>query len=231
MRGSVTVPGDKSISHRVLMLAALAEGTSYVEGFLPAGDCLATLACMRDLGVCIEPACPDGETTLRIEGRGLHGLLPPQRPLNCSRSGTTMRLLAGILAGQAFDSVLTGESQLLRRPMRRITDPLRKMGAAISDTDGHGPLSIRGQGPLCGLTHVLPVASAQVKSAVLLAGLYADGPTEVHLPGPARDHTERMLVALLAPRHVGQALLTYDRVSARLDPTAISHIRPLSCMI
>lgn len=142
-----------------------------------------------------------------------------------------MRLLAGILAGQAFDSVLTGESQLLRRPMRRITDPLRKMGAAVLDTDGHGPLEIRGQGTLRGLVHVLTVASAQVKSALLLAGLYADGPVEVHLPGPARDHTERMLAAQVEPRHAGQAFLTYDGESARLDPSAISRLRPLSCSI
>ncbi len=231
LQGSVIVPGDKSISHRALMLAALAEGTSRVEGILPSGDCLATLACMRDLGVSIEQESDDVETTLLIQGQGLHGLVPPEGPLNCSRSGTTMRLLSGILVGQAFDSVLTGEPQLLRRPMRRITDPLRQMGAAVSDTDGHGPLRIQGQVTLHGLRHVLPIASAQVKSALLLAGLYADSPTEVLLPGPARDHTERMLLAQAEVFQSGPAFLTYDGVAARLDPSAFGHLRPLSCSV
>jgi len=192
LHGHIRVPGDKSISHRALLLGALADGASRVSGFLPSGDCLATLACIRALGVHVET---HDATTLMVHGRGLRGLQAPAAPLNCVRSGTTMRLLAGILAGQSFECALTGEPQLLRRPMRRITDPLRRMGAAIEATDGHAPLTIRGR-QLRGYDHALPVASAQVKSALLLAGLYADGPTIVRQPGPARDHTERMLAAM-----------------------------------
>jgi 3-phosphoshikimate 1-carboxyvinyltransferase len=200
LHGRVRVPGDKSISHRALLLGALAEGTNQVSGFLPCGDCLATLACLRALGVEIET---HNHTSLTIHGRGLRGLQAPTRgensraatPLNCARSGTTMRLLAGILTGQPFASTLNGDEQLLRRPMRRIVEPLRRMGAEIEDTDGHAPLTIRGR-RLRGCDHTLPIASAQVKSALLLAGLYADGPTTVRQPGPARDHTERMLAAM-----------------------------------
>jgi 3-phosphoshikimate 1-carboxyvinyltransferase len=199
LRGCARVPGDKSISHRALMFAALADGDSRIEGFLPSGDCLATLDCLRALGVEITPL-PYRErgnhaTTLTVHGHGLHGLQRPAAPLNCVRSGTTMRLLAGILAGQAFESILTGDPQLLRRPMRRVTEPLRRMGAEIEDADGYAPLVVRGR-PLHGYGHTLTVASAQVKSALLLAGLYAEGSTVVHQPGPARDHTERMLVAM-----------------------------------
>jgi len=188
----VRVPGDKSISHRALLLGALAYGSSQIRGFLPCGDCLATLACLRALGVEVETHDP---TTLTIHGRGLYGLRPPAVPLNCARSGTTMRLLAGILAGQPFESTLTGAPQLLRRPMRRITEPLRRMGAEIEDTGGHAPLAVCGR-RLRGCDHTLTIASAQVKSALLLAGLYAGGPTTIHQPGPARDHTERMLTAM-----------------------------------
>jgi len=193
MCGRVRVPGDKSISHRALLLGALAEGISQIRGFLPCGDCLATLACLRALGVEVTPipgpSPYQGEgslTTLVIHGRGLHGLRAPAAPLNCVRSGTTMRLLAGILAGQTFESTLGGESQLLRRPMRRVVEPLRRMGAEIEETGGHAPLTIRGR-RLHGCDHTLTIASAQVKSALLLAGLYADGPTTIHQPGPARD--------------------------------------------
>jgi 3-phosphoshikimate 1-carboxyvinyltransferase len=192
LRGHVPVPGDKSISHRALLLGALADGVSQISGFLSCDDCLATLTCLRGLGIEIETRSP---TTLTIHGRGLHGLRAPTAPLNCGRSGTTMRLLAGILVGQSFASTLTGDEQLLRRPMRRIAEPLHRMGAEIETTDGHAPLTIRGRW-LQGSDHTLPVASAQVKSALLLAGLYADGPTTVHQPGPARDHTERMLAAM-----------------------------------
>jgi 3-phosphoshikimate 1-carboxyvinyltransferase len=141
------------------------------------------------------PVIQHDQMTLTVGGSGLQSLRAPDDPLDCVRSGTTMRLLAGILAGQPFTSVLTGDPQLLRRPMRRISEPLRAMGARIQDTDGHGPLVISGQ-PLVSQNHDLQVASAQVKSALLLAGLYAQGPTVVHQPGPARDHTERMLVAM-----------------------------------
>jgi 3-phosphoshikimate 1-carboxyvinyltransferase len=192
LRGHIHVPGDKSISHRALLLGALAEGASHVSGFLRSGDCLATLACLRALGVEVEI---HGATTLTVGGRGLRGLRAPIVPLSCARSGTTMRLLAGILAGQSFGCTLTGDPQLLRRPMRRVVEPLRRMGAEIESAEGHAPLAIRGR-RLRGCDHALPVASAQVKSALLLAGLYADGPTTVRQPGPARDHTERMLAAM-----------------------------------
>jgi len=192
LRGHIRVPGDKSISHRALLLGAIADGKSQVRNLLPAADCLATLRCLRALGVDIEEPDP---TTLIVHGRGLRGLRSPDGPLNCERSGTTMRLLSGILAGQPFPATLTGSPQLLRRPMSRVVTPLRQMGARIADTDSHAPLHIQG-GNLRGIEYTLPVASAQVKSAVLLAGLYADGPTVVHEPGPARDHTERMLRAM-----------------------------------
>lgn len=246
LRGSVTVPGDKSISHRAVMLAALADGISHVQGFLHSGDCLATLDCVRRLGVRIdETMTADGKPALIIYGRGLDGLTAPDPGndsdrrndsdrqndsdtlLNCRRSGTTMRLMAGLLAGQAFDTLLTGDLQLLRRPMRRITEPLRKMGAEIADTEGCGPLTIRGGRQLRGGDHRLAIASAQVKSAILLAGLYAGGPVNVVLPGPARDHTERMLNAHIVSRPGAPGALCYDALTARLDPRAVDHLRPL----
>jgi len=190
--GHGQVPGDKSISHRALILGSLAEGASQIRGFLSSGDCLATANCLRDLGVEVEI---HDTTSLTIHGQGLHDLKAPAAPLDCVRSGTTMRLLTGVLAGQSFISTLTGDQQLLRRPMRRVVEPLRRMGAKIEDTDGHAPLTVSGR-PLRGAVHELSVASAQVKSALLLAGLIADGPTTVCQPGPARDHTERMLGAM-----------------------------------
>ena len=193
LHGRVRVPGDKSISHRALLLGALADGASQIRGFLPCGDCQATLSAIQALGVRVEV---HDATTLTVHGRGLRGLRPPDASIDCARSGTTMRLLAGLLAGQPFASTLTGAGQLLRRPMRRVVAPLRRMGVAIADTDGHAPLFIRGGGTLRGVAHDLAVASAQVKSAILLAGLYAHGPTVVRQPGPARDHTERMLDAM-----------------------------------
>ncbi len=194
LRGQVRVPGDKSISHRALLLGAIAEGTTRVRNFLPAADCLATLACVRALGVEVERL---SETELIVHGRGWRGLMEPKDVLDCAGSGTTMRLLAGILAGQPFYSVLTGNEQLRRRPMGRIAEPLRQMGATVlGRNDGRlPPLTILG-GNLHGIEYRLPVASAQVKSAILLAGLYADGSTVIHEPGPARDHTERMLAAM-----------------------------------
>lgn len=231
LHGAAAVPGDKSISHRALMLGALAEGTGRIEGFLPSGDCLATLGCMRQLGVEIEHATAGSSATLIVHGRGLRGLKAPVAPLDCRRSGTTMRLLAGILAGQTFDSVLTGDRQLLRRPMRRITQPLSAMGAMIEDIDGHGPLVIHGQGELHGSEHVLAVASAQVKSAILLGGLYADGPVTVQLPGPARDHTERMVAAQVEYLAGGPSPLTYDMCAARLDPAGIRRLRSINRVV
>jgi 3-phosphoshikimate 1-carboxyvinyltransferase len=231
LAGRTSLPGDKSISHRALMLGALASGTSRVRGFLPAGDCLATVGCVRALGVDVERPTP---TDAVIHGRGLGGLRPPSRPLNCVRSGTTMRLLSGILAGQPFASEVTGAPQLLRRPMRRITRPLRSMGAEIEDIEGHGPLSIR-PGALQGRDHVLPVASAQVKSAILLAGLYASGQTVVHQPGPARDHTERMLAALLKPKagdeNPDEPLVRYTTASVHLDAGRIGQMSPMDLQV
>lgn len=193
LRGRASVPGDKSVSHRALLLGAIAEGSSQIENFLPAADCQATVHAVKALGIRVDELA---STSLVIHGRGLHGLGEPEDIVDCARSGTTMRLLAGILAGQAFTSVISGRAQLRRRPMGRIADPLRRMGATILGRDGgrRPPLAIQG-GNLQGIDYVLPLASAQVKSAILLAGLYAKGPTTLHEPGPARDHTERMLLA------------------------------------
>ena len=215
LRGSVRVPGDKSISHRSLLLGSLASGPGHIEGFLPSADCLATLGCVRELGVDVDFRIQDsrGEATLTVRGVGLHGLRAPLGHLDCSRSGTTMRLLAGILAGQSFTSVLSGDEQLLKRPMKRISDPLARMGAEIETVEGHGPLTIRGR-RLQGHDHSLKVASAQVKSALLLAGLYADGPTTVRQPGPARDHTERMLSAMGADVRVSGLTVALQRPQA-----------------
>lgn len=191
LNGTLVVPGDKSISHRAVMFAALADGTSTVRGFLNGEDCLATLNAFRAMGVMVEQL---GDTELRIHGVGVDGLQPPEAPLDLGNSGTSMRLMAGLLAGQAFDSVLTGDASLSRRPMRRITEPLARMGAVIETTDaGTAPLHIRGKRRLRAIEFESTVASAQVKSAVLLAGLYAQGITEVTEPGISRDHTERML--------------------------------------
>lgn len=231
LRGSVSVPGDKSISHRALMLGALGDGPGRIEGFLPAGDCLATLDCLRKLGVEIAHAGTGAATTLEIHGRGLRGLQPPSEPLDCRRSGTTMRLLAGILAGQSFDSVLSGAPQLLRRPMRRITAPLTEMGAVIRDTDGHAPLTIEGVERLRGGEHVLPIASAQVKSALLLAGLYAEDAVTVRQPGPARDHTERMLAAQVEPVEGYQDAVAFDTTFAQVRPDGIARLRPLDMIV
>jgi 3-phosphoshikimate 1-carboxyvinyltransferase len=201
--GTISVPGDKSLTHRALILGALADGQSVVHGWLPAGDTQATLGCMRALGIEIKQQ--DG--ALLIHGTGLHGLLAPDQPLNCVNAGTGLRLLAGILAGQRFESVLDGSDQLRRRPMRRITDPLRQLGADVSDTDGCAPLHFR-PAALRGMTYEMPVASAQVKSCLLLAGLYTDDPVVVIEPGPARDHTERMLRAMGAQVQVDGACIT-----------------------
>lgn len=192
LRGSVTVPGDKSLSHRSLILGALAEGASQVRGFLPAGDTLATLNCIRQLGVQVDQ---HDETTLTVHGVGLYGLKRPDAPLDFVNAGTGIRLMIGVMAGQQFRSVLDGSEQLRRRPMGRVTNPMRAMGANIEENDGRAPIHVY-PAQLKGMQHELTVASAQVKSCLLLAGLYADGPTTVIEPGPARDHTERMLKAL-----------------------------------
>ncbi len=193
LRGEITVPGDKSISHRAIMLAALADGTSSVDGFLEGEDTLATAAIFGAMGVRIET--PSASRRI-VHGVGLHGLTPPTAPLDCGNSGTGMRLLAGLLSGQRFDSVLIGDESLSRRPMRRVIEPLVAMGARIGAVvGGVPPLRIGGGAALKGVVSIPPIASAQVKSAVLLAGLYADGETEVREVHPTRDYTERMLAA------------------------------------
>ncbi len=196
LRGTITVPGDKSISHRAVMLAAIADGVSVVRDWLPAGDTLATLDVIQSLGiqVSIDRHSP-AAWNLEIEGRGLSGLRQPHGPLDCRNAGTAIRLLSGILSGQSFPVTLDGSLQLRKRPMGRIVDPLTDMGANISATEGRAPLDIR-PSRLQGIAYEMPVASAQVKSAVLLAGLYAVGATRIHQPGPTRDHTERMLAAM-----------------------------------
>lgn len=191
LTGTLRVPGDKSISHRAVMLGALAEGVTEVSGLLEGEDVLSTLAAFRAMGVKAEGP---NAGSLRIHGVGLKGLKAPSAALDMGNSGTAMRLMAGILAGQSFDSVLTGDESLCRRPMGRVAGPLSSMGAAIATGEGgRPPLKIHGGQRLRGIDYALPVASAQVKSALLLAGLYADGVTQVTEPAPTRDHTERML--------------------------------------
>ena len=193
LTGTITVPGDKSVSHRAVMLGALSDGVTHVTGFLMGEDCLSTIDCFRKMGVQIEVGA-DHDVT--VHGVGLHGLQKPSARLYTGNSGTTTRLISGILAGQPFATTLTGDASIEKRPMGRIIRPLREMGADITGVDDKFcPLSI-GPGHLHGIAYTLPVASAQLKSAILLAGLYADGPTTVIEPAPSRDHTERMLRAL-----------------------------------
>lgn len=191
LSGRIRVPGDKSISHRSIMLGSLAEGVTHVKGFLEGEDSLATLQAFRDMGVVIEGP-HQGEVT--IHGVGLNGLKKPAGALYLGNSGTSMRLLAGLLAGQAFDVELTGDASLTKRPMERVAKPLREMGAVVETAEGgRPPMLIRGGQQLKGIDYQMPMASAQVKSCVLLAGLYADGETKTTEPAPTRDHTERML--------------------------------------
>ncbi|WP_455210217.1 3-phosphoshikimate 1-carboxyvinyltransferase [Kaarinaea lacus] len=191
LTGKIRVPGDKSISHRSIMLGSLAEGITEVEGFLQGEDSLATLEAFRSLGVNIEG--PD-DGHVRIHGVGMQGLRATDKPLDLGNSGTSMRLLSGLLAGQSFTAKLVGDESLSKRPMRRVTEPLAEMGAIIRSTEaGTAPLVIEGGHRLNGIHYTMPVASAQVKSCLLLAGLYAQGETCVTEPAPTRDHTERML--------------------------------------
>jgi len=190
--GSMIVPGDKSISHRSLMLSGLAEGTSEVTGFLASEDCLATLKAMRALGVRIEQP---SATHVVIHGVGLRGLRGATQALDMGNAGTAMRLFTGLLSAQNFTSRLIGDSSLMKRPMERVAKPLRQMGADVRTHDGTPPVDIQGGQPLHGIDYAMPVASAQVKSAILLAGLYADGPTTVTSPAICRDHSERMLMS------------------------------------
>jgi len=196
LHGELLVPGDKSVSHRAIMFGAIADGTTRIDGFLEGEDTRATAAIFRQLGVRIESPS-DGVRI--VHGVGLHGLQPSSEPLDCGNAGTAMRLLAGLLAGQRFDSVLVGDESLTKRPMRRVIEPLAAMGAVIESDGGCAPLRIRGGQALQGIDYTLPVASAQVKSALLLAGLYANGETHVREPHPTRDYSERMLAAFGVP--------------------------------
>jgi 3-phosphoshikimate 1-carboxyvinyltransferase len=191
LTGQIRVPGDKSISHRSIMFGSLADGTTRVHGFLDGDDCLATLNAFRAMGVEIEGP-ENGEVT--IHGVGIDGLKAPGSTLDMGNSGTSMRLMTGLLSGQSFDTTLVGDRSLMSRPMRRVTNPVESMGASLSTTDnGSAPIEITGGAQLNAIEYELPVASAQVKSCVLLAGLYACGTTCVTEPAPTRDHTERML--------------------------------------
>lgn len=213
LRGTLTVSGDKSISHRAVMLGSLATGTTEIEGFLPGEDCLSTIRCFRSMGVQIE----QNGSSVKVFGRGLRELTAPAGILDCGNSGTTTRLLSGVLAAQHFNSVLSGDASIQRRPMKRIMIPLRAMGADITSVSGNdcAPLSVHGK-QLYGIHFNSPIASAQVKSAVLLAGLYASGQTTVTEPALSRDHTERML------RSFGAKVLTgnfEDRSSVTVTET------------
>ena len=204
LQGKITVPGDKSISHRAVMFGSIAEGATEITGFLPGADCLSTISCFRQMGIEIELS-EDG-THVLVHGKGLHGLQAPADILDCGNSGTTMRLMSGILAGQPFSSVLTGDASIRKRPMNRIIRPLREMGADIrSEKDsGCAPLRIESrQAGLRGITYHSPVASAQVKSGILLAGLYADSPVIVAEPALSRNHTELMLRSFGAELYTG----------------------------
>jgi 3-phosphoshikimate 1-carboxyvinyltransferase len=188
--GTISVPGDKSISHRALMLSGIAEGVSEVTGFLAGEDCLATLSAMRALGVRIEQP---SATHVLVHGVGLHGLQAAGRPLDMGNAGTAMRLFTGLLSAQKFDSQLIGDASLMKRPMERVAKPLREMGADVRTRNGTPPVDIGGAQCLRGIDYHMPIASAQVKSAILLAALYAAGPTTITAPGVSRDHSERML--------------------------------------
>jgi 3-phosphoshikimate 1-carboxyvinyltransferase len=189
LRGTINLPGDKSISHRAALFSAMAEGETRIENFATSADCASTLACLAQLGVRVMRE----NTTVFIKGSGKTGFQAAQNALDCGNSGTTMRLLAGILAGQNFDSVLTGDESLSLRPMKRVIDPLAQMDARIEATENHAPLKVFGKNPLRAISFEPKVASAQVKSCVILAGLNAEGKTSVLEKTPTRDHTERML--------------------------------------
>ena len=189
LAGTISLPGDKSISHRSAMFAAIAEGTTKIENFATSADCSSTLGCLAGLGVDINR---EGNTVV-VEGVGKTGFAPPSEPLDCGNSGTTMRLISGILAGQNFASTLVGDDSLQSRPMKRVIEPLGRMGAVIHSDEGKAPLTIHGKTPLTAIEYQPPVASAQIKSCVLLAGLNADGETTVIETVQTRDHTERML--------------------------------------
>ncbi|MCR4704580.1 MAG: 3-phosphoshikimate 1-carboxyvinyltransferase [Lachnospiraceae bacterium] len=222
LKGTLKVPGDKSISHRAIMFSALATGKSRIIGLLDSADCMATADCFRKMGVSIEGS---SNTEIIVKGLGLHGLKAPSATLNTQNSGTTTRLISGILAAQPFHTMLTGDASIQKRPMKRIMEPLSQMGAHIISIKENGcaPLSIEGK-PLTGITYHSPVASAQVKSCILLAGLYAKGQTIVTEPAISRDHTERMLNACGAP------ILT-DENAKSVCVSTCDHLHPLDVTV
>jgi len=226
LSGSFRVPGDKSISHRSIMLGSLAEGTTEVSGFLEGEDSLATLQAFRDMGVVIEGP-HRGRVT--IHGVGLHGLQTPPNALYLGNSGTSMRLLAGLMAGQSFDVEMSGDESLSKRPMGRVADPLKLMGAVVETAEaGRPPIKVFGAGKLKGIHYDLPMASAQVKSCVLLAGLYAEGETSVTEPAPTRDHTERMLKGFGYDVQVDGSTVTLQS-GGKLTATSIDVPADISC--
>lgn len=217
LKGEITIPGDKSISHRSVLFGSIAKGTTEIAGFLKGADCLSTIDCFRRMGVKI---CEDKDRVL-VHGNGLHGLKAPDGVLDCGNSGTTTRLISGILAAQDFDVTLTGDRSIRKRPMKRIMDPLSRMGADITSIPGNGcaPLRICGR-PLHGISYHSPVASAQVKSAILLAGLYADGETRLTEDCLSRDHTERML------KHFGADVQSLGAAGDQSPGTAMADHNP-----
>ncbi|HAT4416682.1 TPA: 3-phosphoshikimate 1-carboxyvinyltransferase [Legionella pneumophila] len=208
LKGEITVPGDKSISHRSIIFGAIAIGTSVIDGFLDGEDCIATLKAFQSMGVRIEG--PDKQRVI-IHGVGKYGLKQPQNIIDCGNSGTSMRLLAGLLAAQQFDSQLTGDESLLKRPMLRISRPLSQMGADVTTQDGKPPIVIKGGKKLNGIHYVMPEASAQVKSCLLLAGMYAEGQTKITENAVSRDHTERMLRTFSYPVQIQDGTIVIDR--------------------
>ena len=217
LRGEVTVPGDKSISHRSVMFGAIAQGTTEVTNFLQGADCLSTISCFQKLGIEIE----NTPERILVHGKGLHGLSAPSEVLDAGNSGTTTRLISGILSGQTFETTLTGDASIQKRPMKRIMEPLSLMGAKIESVrkNGCAPLHITGSS-LHGITYSTPVASAQVKSSILLAGLYADGQTSVTEPALSRNHTELMLSGFGAD-------ICSDGLTATITPGNVTVIRAM----
>lgn len=215
--GTVCVPGDKSISHRALILGAVADGLTEVTGFLAGEDCLGTLSALQSLGVPVDHV---DDSTVRVHGVGMNGLRKPKDALDLGNSGTSMRLFAGLLCGQRFDVTLSGDDSLTARPMQRVIEPLSLMGASIDSNCGRPPLVVHGEQRLVGIRYSLPVASAQVKSAILLAGLYAVGETTVIEPSITRDHTERMLRSMGADIECGNGRISIQG-GRELHATAI----------
>ena len=218
LKGEITVPGDKSISHRAVMFGSLAKGTTEITGFLQGADCLSTISCFESMGIAIE----NKEDIVLVHGNGLRGLKKPETVLDCGNSGTTTRLISGILSAQNFDVTLTGDASIQKRPMKRIMEPLSLMGADIVSVNGNGctPLAIHGKA-LHGIHYTSKVASAQVKSSILLAGLYADGPTSVTEPYVSRNHSEIML-------NLFGAHVTTTNTTATIEPASELHSRKIN---